>query len=124
MAPKPDVATTPRVAMRDFVIFQIKLALDGLKGVIVFPLSLLAITVDMIRGPRNRPRHFYSVVRMSERFDAWLNLYGAVERLEAGESDDDDGLFGASEAGADSLLGKLEEMVRGGDAPRPPRPQV
>ena len=31
---------------------------------------------------------------------------------------DVDGLFGASESGSDTLLGKVEEMVRGGDVPR------
>jgi hypothetical protein len=118
MVKKPRVVATRRVTLRDFVIFQVKLALDGLKGLLVIQLSVLAIIVDFISGRGERPRWFYSVVRVSERFDKWLNLYGAIERLEAGESGD--GFFGANEAGADSLLGEIEQMVRGGDA-RPTR---
>jgi hypothetical protein len=102
--------------LRDFVIFQVKLALDGLTSVIILQVSIFAVVVDVIAGKGRRPRWFYSVVGWSERFDRWLNLYGAVERLEAGETED--GLFGASDAGADSLLGKIEEVVRGGDEPR------
>ncbi|MEQ1857216.1 MAG: hypothetical protein ABL963_12125 [Longimicrobiales bacterium] len=109
---------TRRVTMRDFVIFQVKLALDGLKSVLVIQLSVLAIIADFFSGREAKPRHFYSVVRVSERFDQWLNLYGAVQRLEAGAIDD--GLFGASESGSDSLLGQIEQMVRGGDEPKRP----
>jgi hypothetical protein len=56
-------------------------------------------------------------MRLSERFDLWINLHSVVERLEEGEGGDD-GLFGASEAGSDTLVGKLEQMIRGGDLPR------
>lgn len=120
MVKKPMVVATRKVTLRDFVIFQVKLALDGLKDLVVIQLSVLAIIVDFIAGRGPRPRYFYSVMRVSERFDAWLNLHGAVEGLDA--AGNEDGLFGASEAGADTLLGRIEEMVRGGDEPRPRDP--
>lgn len=107
-----------RVVVRDFAIFQMKLFLDGLKDVALSAISLGALLLDMISGGGRRPRVFYTVLAMSERFDLWLNLSGAVSRLEEGEELDDEGLFGASEAGSDSLLGKVEEMVKGGDLPR------
>ena len=56
---------------------------------------------------------------LTERFDRWLDLHGAMQRIDAGQTDD--GFFGASEAGSDSLLGELDEMVRGGDRPRKER---
>lgn len=112
------VMATRGVTFRDFLIFQLKLWLDGLKDVAVITLSTGAIILDFISGRGRRPRLFYSVVKASERFDRWLNLHAAMERLEAGESDD--GLFGASEAGSDTLLGKIEQAVRGGDEPRAP----
>lgn len=104
------------VTIRDYLIFVLKLFLDGLKDGLLITVSTVAIVVDVLSGGGKRPRFFYSVLRLSERFDLWLNLNGAMERLDAGL--DDDGLFGASEAGADTLLGKLEQMVRGGDEPR------
>jgi len=110
------VMATRGVTLRDFVIFQIKLWLDGMKDVGVIVLSSGALVLDMIAGQGRRPRLFYSVVRASERFDRWLNLHAAMERLEAGESDD--GLFGASTAGEDTLLGQIEQLARGGDKPR------
>jgi hypothetical protein len=119
MRGKPMMVTSRRVTLRDFMIFQLKLALDGFKDVVVFGLSIGAVVLDFIAGQGERPRLFYSVVQASERFDAWLNLHGVALRL--AESDTDDGFFGVSEAGADSLIGQIEQLVRGGDEPKPPR---
>lgn len=105
---------TRNVTIRDFLIFQLKLVIDGAKDLAVFHLSIVAVILDVLSGKGRRPRLFYSVLRLSERLDLWLNLHGAVEHLD----ETDDGLFGASKAGSDSLLGKLEQMVRGGDEPR------
>lgn len=107
---------TRGVTFRDFAIFQLKLVLDGLKDIVVFNVSIGAMLIDLLAGRGKRPRLFYSVLRGSERFDAWLNLHGVVERMDA--EGGEDGLFGASEAGSDSLVGRLEQMFRGGDEPR------
>lgn len=101
------------VTFRDFAIFQLKLALDGLKDLIVFNVSIVAMVVDLLSGRGRRPRLFYSVLRASERFDAWINLHGVASRMDA--EGGEDGLFGASEAGSNSLLGRLELWARGGD---------
>jgi len=113
------MVTSRRVTLRDFLIFQAKLALDGFKDMFVFGLSIGAVILDFLAGRGRRPRLFYSVVQLSARFDAWLNLNGAIERRS--ESGSEDGLFGASEAGADQLIGEIERLVKGGDEPKPPR---
>ena len=46
MVKKPRSVATCRVTLRDFVIFQVKLALDGLTSLFVIQLSVLAIIVD------------------------------------------------------------------------------
>jgi hypothetical protein len=53
------------------------------------------------------------MMRVSERLDLWLNLHGAT----GGAEEDPDGLFGTSAAGSDTLLGQVEQIVRGGDQP-------
>jgi len=116
MSRKPLTVTSRKVVLRDFVIFQVKLALDGFKDMVVFGLSIAAIAMDFISGRGQRPRLFYSVVRVSERWDMWLNLHAAAQKLE--EGDGEDGFFGVSEAGSDTLVGQIEELVRGGDRPK------
>lgn len=105
------------VTIRDFLIFQIKLILDGLKDIVLVQVSTVAVVLDVVSGAGRRPRLFYSVLRVSERFDLWLNLNGAAARLDGSQ----DGLFGASAAGSDTLLGQIEQVVRGGDVPPPKR---
>jgi len=63
----------------DFVIFQLKLLIDGLKDGAVFTASFVAFGIDLIFGRRDERRLFYKLLRLSERFDLWLNLHGAVE---------------------------------------------
>ena len=109
---------TRGVTLRDFAIFQIKLVLDGSKDAVVFGLSIGAMILDFIAGRGRRPRLFYSVMKMSEKFDLWLNLHASLEKID----ETDDGLFGASEAGEDTLLGQIEQLVRGGDEPKKPGP--
>lgn len=110
---------TRGVTVRDFFIFQLKLVIDGLKDLAIFQVSIAAIVLDILAGRGRRPRLFYSVLKLSERFDHWLNLHGVSERLD--DPSNEDGLFGASEAGSDTLLGKIEQLVRGGDEPRAAR---
>ncbi len=102
-----------RVVLRDLAIFHIKLLLDGAKGIALLWVATGAALIDIVL-PGERPgRFFYPVLRVGERADAWLNLYGAAE----GASATEDGLFGRSRAGASTLLGQLEQAVRGGDVP-------
>ncbi len=100
------------VIVRDLLLFQLKLFLDGIIDVALSPLSIAAALVEIFFGGERRGRLFYAVLRFGERVDLWLNLYGASRRADA------DGLFGGSEAGSDSLLGELELRLRGGDEPR------
>jgi hypothetical protein len=101
--------------VRDFLIFVLKLTIDGLKDVVLLPVASIAFVADLLIGGSDRPRLFYRVVRAAERFDRWLNLTGALDELERGDTED--GLFGASTAGSDTLLGKVEGWVRGAEDP-------
>jgi len=104
-----------RVVIRDLMIFQLKLLLDGMKDFVLAPVSITAAALDLLfPGPRVGHR-FYFIVRLAERFDEWLNLFGAADRADAGS----DGLFGASRAGSDTLLGRIEAIVLGHDEPEP-----
>ena len=116
MTDEPMTVASRSVTLRDFAIFQMKLFLDGMKDFVAIWLSTGAILLDFIAGRGKKPRLFYSVVRASERFDKWINLHSVVQRME--ETGTDDGLFGASTAGDDSLIGQIEQLVRGGDTPR------
>lgn len=105
------IETERKVVLRDFAIFQFKLLIDAGKDVVLSALSIGALVIDMFAGGGRRPRLFYSVMRGAERFEEWLNLNGAISRLEQ-EGVEERGLFGSSEAGSDRVIGKIEDAVR------------
>ncbi len=104
------------VILRDLLIFQTKLAMDGMKDIVLAPASSLAALLDVAFPGRERGHRFYAVMRIGERFDRWLSLFAVADKASAQE----DGLFGASRAGTASLLGKLEEIVIGYEESAPP----
>ena len=91
---KPLTVASRIVTLRDFAIFQLKLLLDGAIDFAAIWLSIGAIIIDIIAGRGRRRRLFYSVVRMSERADKWLNLHGVVQRMD--EVETEDGLLGGT----------------------------
>lgn len=100
--------TPPGVLVRDLFIFHFKLALDGIKGVMMIWMTVVAVIIDLALGGRSRGKRFYAVIRLGERFDLWLNLYGAARNAETNP----DGFFGESRAGDDTFLGEMEGLVR------------
>lgn len=98
-----------RVVLRDLLIFQLKLFLDGLADFIIAQVAIGAVILDLLLPAERKGQRFYWVMARAERFDRWLSLYGAADRADL----EDDGLFGASQAGCDTLLGRLEAYVTG-----------
>lgn len=109
------IAARKGTLVRDLLIFQGKLIVDGLKDILLIQLSIGAVVIDLLLWKPGRPLLFYKVLRLSERFDLWMNVYGAAEHAELNE----DGLFGESRAGSDTMLGRLEELVRRRVDPEP-----
>lgn len=98
------------VLLRDLMIFQVKLVLDGLKDVVLMPLTIGAAAVDIV-FPGKVPGHrFYAVMSLGERFDRWLNLFSASDRADASK----DGLFREGRRGAGGMIGEIETLVFGG----------
>jgi hypothetical protein len=98
-----------RVVLRDLVIFQLKLFLDGVADVVIAQIALGAVVLDFLFPAERKGQRFYAVMARAERFDRWLSLYGSADAADLEE----DGLFGASKAGSDTLLGRLEAVVTG-----------
>ena len=106
--------TPPRVLIRDFLIFQFKLALDGLKDAIVIPFATIIVVVDLIFGrAEKRGRTFYSLMATCESFDRWLNLHGAAHRAGGNR----EGLFATSEPGDGTMVGDIEGMMQRREPP-------
>ena len=106
-APSPDGPTRWDV-IRDLVVFQVKLAIDALRDVLLSPVALVAGLLDLIAGGERPRGHLYSVLLLGRRTERWINLFGEADRVEprplrAGEE--------PTPGSLDTIVGQLEEMV-------------
>jgi hypothetical protein len=68
------------VFLRDVAVFQGKLMLDGLRDIILFPVSFLAAAVDCLSRDASTGRHFYEVMHFARETERWVNLFEAADR--------------------------------------------
>ncbi|MDH3297388.1 MAG: hypothetical protein OEM96_03800 [Gemmatimonadota bacterium] len=96
------------VVMRDVLEFQFKLVVDGFKDLALAQVALGAAVVDFIRRDGSPGRRFYGIVRLSDRFDRWIDLHAAEERA-PGDTPD----FAAlGKRSVDDVLGGVESSAR------------
>ena len=95
-----------RSILRELIVFETKLAVDGLKDIVLAPLAIVATLWDMaLNSSRERPK-LTAVLRLGESFEAWLNLYGERPVAAANRTP-----FG--QAGSDVLIDQIEDLARG-----------
>ncbi len=88
--------------IRDLAMFQVKLLVDGLKDLVLGPLSLIAGILDLVRGTNPATGKFQGVLRVGAAFDRWVGLFDAVERKELGAGE---------QASLDMQLRRLEALI-------------
>ena len=84
-------ATTPQAESRlqllwDGLVFQLKLVVDGLRDVLLVPVSILAIFAGLLFGGRKPDVYFRQVLALGRRTERWINLFG---HRDAGATSDD-----------------------------------
>ena len=103
----PLYAATRGVLIRDFLIFEMKLFLDGAMDLILGPIGALLFLIDMLLGGPRLGKRYYRLLRFGERWDRWLSLYRPSRTPDL----EGKGLFQAGSHGADSLIGKVEQLL-------------
>ena len=64
---------------RAAIVFEIKLAVDGLKDIVLAPLAILGVVIDLLTGTGREGKQLRRVLLLGERYEGWLNLYGTRE---------------------------------------------
>ena len=72
-----DTDTTKRgTLIRNAVVFQLKLMADGLRDLVLLPVSLVATLVGLLRGGEEPDREFRQVIELGRESEKWINLFG------------------------------------------------
>lgn len=93
--------------MRDVAVFQVKLLFDGLRDLLLVPISLGAGLISLLSAGRKPGSEFYDLLRFGRRSERWINLFGAAKHYHGPASDDD--RFPAEDI--DELVARVESFV-------------
>ena len=97
--------------IRAVSVFQLKLAIDGLKDFVLAPLGAFALLLDLKRAKSGEKwEAFERVMLLGERFERWLALYGTAGRSPLDPDDPLDVRSGGilDEGGSDVILDSIE----------------
>ncbi|MDH4109801.1 MAG: hypothetical protein OEW35_16055 [Gammaproteobacteria bacterium] len=100
--------------IRDIAALQIKLLADGLRDLVLVPVSLAVGLISLLKGGERPGTEFYELLRAGKKSERWINLFGAAERVFPGhdtgnlDGKDIDGML----AGVESYI--VDEYRRGG----------
>jgi hypothetical protein len=93
--------------IRDIMVFQAKLIVDGLRDLILLPVSLVIGLYSLLRGGDQPGAEFYDLLRVGRRSEHWINLFGMAEN--AGTPGAIDNLFPKDDI--DEMVSRLETFV-------------
>ena len=93
--------------IRDILVLQLKLVVDGLRDFILVPISLVVGIISLVKVGNDGGGEFYELLRAGRRSERWINLFGAAERV-CGPSIADDH-FPTEDI--DELVNRVESFV-------------
>ena len=93
--------------IRDIVVLQLKLVVDGMRDFILVPISLIVGIASLVKGGESSGSQFYELLRTGRRSERWINLFGAADRVYGASIDDD--RFPAADI--DDLVSRVESFV-------------
>jgi hypothetical protein len=97
--PPPDPRAQRWQLLRDVIVLQAKLILEGMKDIVLGPIAIAAAFFGIAFEPKQPRRHFDALMRAGRDFERWVDLYGAGEE------------HGGQGQGLDAHVRKLEALV-------------
>ena len=93
--------------IRDVAVFQIKLVFDGMRDVVLLPISLIAGLVSLVKGGGSSSSEFYDLLKVGRRSERWINLFGAAAHYHGPPSEKDN--FAIEDI--DVMVSRVESFV-------------
>jgi len=100
-----DISASRWLFFRDVLVFQAKLLLDGLRDLLLMPVSLVAALFGLVKEPADPGRLFGRVMEYGRRSDRWINLFGDPRHFRDGQAEV------PGDPGVDELVGLLEQRL-------------
>ena len=75
--------------VRDIAVFQVKLVFDGMRDIVLLPISLIAGVVSLVKGGGSPSSEFYDLLKVGRRSERWINLFGAASHYHGAPSEEE-----------------------------------
>ena len=82
MSNEPETTDRRWSLLRDVLVFQLKLAVDAARDVLLVPISLGAALLDLVTGTERPSLYFRQVLTAGQQTEEWINLFGGAEPTE------------------------------------------
>ncbi len=66
---------TPIRSVRCLLIFQLKLAADAIRDLIMSPVSIVMFLLDLVLRPPEDESHYKQMMIFGRKTDRWINLF-------------------------------------------------
>ncbi len=99
---EPEPVPSRWTLLRDALAFQLKLFVDGIRDVVMMPISIGVVVLDLLGVGPHPGQNFYKLLEVGRRTEHWINLFG---------SSGSDALGAGRGSGIDTLVGRMERMV-------------
>lgn len=96
--------------VRDSLVFQGKLLLDGLRDLALVPVSIVATMLDLMSKSEPPAQRFHAVLKFGRRTERWIGLFTAAERMPGDlVFAEDDGLDDM--LNVDTMVDQIERLI-------------
>ncbi|MCB1664942.1 MAG: hypothetical protein KDI28_04145 [Pseudomonadales bacterium] len=62
-------------SLRCLVIFQLKLAADAVRDLVMSPISIIMFFLDLLLAPEEENSHYAQLMQFGRQSDRWINLF-------------------------------------------------
>lgn len=98
-----DEAPTRIELIRDVAVFQVKLAADGVRDLVLSPVSIVAGVLGILFGGRHARAPYEQVLKFGRRTDRWIDLF---------ETHRTEGTTQKNEPSLDNIADSIEDIIR------------
>lgn len=88
--------------VRNAIVFQLKLMADGLRDLVLLPVSVIATIIGFLRGGDDPERELNQVIDLGRETEVWINLFGHHQTQESAHS----------MASIDALFIRVEDVLK------------
>lgn len=94
--------------IRDAVVFQFKLVVDGFRDLVLIPASFIAALMSLAGSRDGRPGpQFYRLLGVGKQSERWIDLFAAHRRFQGDAGADDEKL----DSNIDDIVHRVESFV-------------